>query len=195
MTEEQAVRQNPPAATPCGERQNLDFETMANNLATYVDRMEPTLQSLTVLQEQLAMLKKENERLASDVNKLEVKNRFLRDELKDVYKDAGYLREERDNLEKQLDAARERCDKIRAKYFEGKQKYEMVKEAYNDLSNSYDNVCEAAKDLEDYWQHVTEESEAIGTFLKEADIQSMGFDAADDWDISDPVEEEEEESD
>ena len=180
MTEGQAVKPD------------LDFETMANHLATYVDRMEPTLQSLTALREQLAILKQENERLTTDVNKLEVKNQFLRDELKDVYNGAGKLREERNDLQKQLRAAQERCDKVRAKYFEGKEKYEELKHSYDDLANSYDNIREAAEDLKEYWEHVTDESEAIGTFLKEAEIDDWGFGEADDWEISDPAEEEEE---
>ena len=163
-------------------RNNIDSETMVHRLAAYVDQIQPVIQLTGSLQEQIEKLKKENELIIKENCRLTLLNEDLKKDLKEAMRDANKWRDQRDKLE-------QKAEQLRKKYFEGKEKYEELQERFDKMLEDRNDMIRAS---EAAYDHVEECLQAIANEVaRPSDWELDGL--ASDWDISDPVEEEDEE--
>lgn len=180
------------------EHQNdVDFETMANRLASYVDQIQPVIQLTGALQEQIDKLKKENALIIQDNCRLTLLDEDLRKDLKEAFQDANKWRSLYEDIEQQLTAVERRNtevsrkgEKLHVKYMESKEKYNALKERFNELLEDRNEMIRAS---EAAYDEVAACLQAVASHVARPSNWEDEAEASD-WDITDPWEEEEEES-
>ena len=180
------------------EHQNdVDFETMAHRLASYVDQIQPVIQLTGSLQEQIDKLKKENALIIKDNCRLTLLDEDLKKDLKEAMQDANKWRSLYEDIEQQLTAAERRNaevsrkgEKLHAKYMESKEKYDALKERFNELLEDRNEMIRAS---EAAYDEVEACLQAVAGHVARPSDWEFDHEASD-WDITDPWEEEEEES-
>ena len=101
------------------------------------------------------------------------------------------LEDENKELKYKLLRMTNKYDELRKKYFEGKEKYEELQERFDKMLEDRNDMIRAS---EAAYDHVEECLQAIANEVaRPSDWELDGL--ASDWDISDPVEEEDEEED